>query len=57
MPLADSGSVVVCSLLIVVPIVCGNSVFRWPLFCNAARSVIFSYGIILLRKRVLIALL
>ena len=50
MPLAGSGSVVVDSLLIVVPIVCGDFVFRWSLFCNAARSAIFSYEIILLRK-------
>ena len=41
-PLAGSGSVVIDSLPIIVPIVCEDFVFRWSLFCNAVLSVIFS---------------
>ena len=52
----DGGSVVVDSLFIVAPIICGGSVFG-PYFVMQYLSVLSSFAIFLMGKRKLIALL
>ena len=54
-PFWGDGSIVVDSLFIVAPIICGGSVFG-PCFYYAVLSVLSSFAVILMGKRYLVTL-